>query len=61
MALVGGGKLKGQRERNDVENTEKSKDGQVRMGALLLGKVFLKPNLLYGIEIVHRRLIANVK
>lgn len=53
--------MKGQREKNDVENTEKSKDGQVRMGALLLGKVFLKPNLLYGIEIVHRRLIANVK
>ena len=30
-------------------------------GALFLGKIFLKPNLFYAIEIVHRQLIASVK
>lgn len=33
----------------------------MRMGAIFSGKIFLTPNLFYGIEIVHRWLIANVK
>lgn len=31
------------------------------MGALILGKIFLKPNLFYGAEISHGQLIAHVK
>lgn len=34
---------------------------RVRMGTLILGKIFLKPNLFYGAEISHGQLIAHVK
>lgn len=61
MALVYVDGLKGQRK-NDMENIATSKDGQLRIGVIFLGHIlFLTPTLFYGIEIVHRQLIANVR